>query len=306
MAEPVHEHEFGNVSTDLKLSMVAGYLKAFTTALQNRPSPRRPFQLLYIDAFAGTGERTVKLAAQEANLLEPSAEARTEARRGSARMAIDTSPPFDRLVFMDCKPRHVQALKDLAASFPDRKIDVVHGDANARLQGAAKRGNWKNTRAVMFLDPYGMEVDWTTLEAIRQTEAIDVWYLVSLVGLYRQATRKLSKLDNEKRSALTRMLGTRDWETAWYSESVQPSLLGMDAADADRTPDLGKLEGFVTERLRTLFPLVLPPKRLYNDRGAPMFSLYFLCSNPSQKARQVAGRIAGHILAGKSSHVRPK
>ena len=52
---PLSEHEFGGVSTDLKLSIVEGYLRAFTTAL------RRQFrELIYVDAFAGTGERTVR------------------------------------------------------------------------------------------------------------------------------------------------------------------------------------------------------------------------------------------------------
>ncbi len=285
--------------------MVSGYLKAFTTALQDKPSPKKRFRLIYIDAFAGTGERTVKLAARDANLLEPSTEAKIEARKGSARIAIETTPMFDRLVFMERKPKHVRALQALRSAFPDRNIDVFKGDANARIQKAAREGNWKGTRAVMFLDPYGMEVDWETLEAVRATEAIDVWYLVSLVGLYRQATRKRSKLDAEKRAAVTRMLGTSEWENSWYAGATQPSLLDF-GDDVERTPDLNKLEEFVTQRLRSLFPLVLPPMRLFNDRGAPMFSLYFLCSNPSPKARSVAGRIAGHILAGSSSQVRPR
>jgi len=43
------EHEFGGVSTDLKLSLVGAYLHEFTTALMGK------FDLCYIDAFAGTG-----------------------------------------------------------------------------------------------------------------------------------------------------------------------------------------------------------------------------------------------------------
>lgn len=298
-------HEFGNVSTDLKLSMVAGYLRAFTTALQDKPSAQRPFKLWYIDAFAGTGERTVRLAARDADLLQSSMEERTEARRGSAQIAIDTAPKFDRLIFMERKQRHVAALQELAARYPEREIAVLKGDANKRIQAATSWSGWKGVRAVMFLDPYGMGVEWETLQAIQKTKAIDVWYLVSLSGLYRQATRRKSALDEKKRAALTRMLGTDEWEKAWYDPSSQRSLLDEIEPEAQRTGDLGRLEAFVTNRLESLFPTVLGPKRLFNDRNAPMFSLYFLCSNPSHRARRVAEPIAGHILAGNSSHVRP-
>ncbi|MGE5501903.1 MAG: three-Cys-motif partner protein TcmP, partial [Ignavibacteriales bacterium] len=156
-------HEFGNVSTDLKLSMVAGYLRAFTTALQHKPSPNRPFKLWYIDAFAGTGERTVRLAASEANLLGPSIEERIEARRGSAQIALNTEPQFNRLIFMERKLRHVAALQELAVRHPTRDITVLKGDANKHIQAATNWSGWKSVRAVMFLDPYGMGVEWETL-----------------------------------------------------------------------------------------------------------------------------------------------
>ena len=124
------DHVFGNISTDLKLSMVGNYLRAFTTALKDKPSPSRRFALWYVDAFAGTGERTLKLAPREPGLWEPSAEAQTIARRGSARIAIDTNPPFDRMIFLERKQSHVAALKELAREFPGRDIRIQRGDAN--------------------------------------------------------------------------------------------------------------------------------------------------------------------------------
>src|SRR5690606_41679286 len=45
-------HGFGGPWTEEKLDRVTRYLQAYTTALKNQP-----FQLMYIDAFAGTGYR---------------------------------------------------------------------------------------------------------------------------------------------------------------------------------------------------------------------------------------------------------
>ncbi|RWK92115.1 MAG: three-Cys-motif partner protein TcmP [Mesorhizobium sp.] len=285
------DHEFGNLSTDLKLSLVEDYLKAFTTALHSKfPA------LWYIDAFAGTGERTVRIAGANATDLLPAVEERIERRRGSARIALDVTPQFSRYIFMDKMKRHCEALRDLANQYPGRSIDIVRGDANDAIKAELASQRWVGKRAVMFLDPYGMDVAWSTLEAIRKTEAIDVWYLVSLAGLFRQATLDPKKLTADKRAALTRMLGTDQWEEAWYRREQRTDLLGQVDEIHQRKADVAAMEEFVGKRLAGLFPKVLPPRRLRNDRGAPMFSLFLAISNPEPKAIGLATKIGNHIL----------
>lgn len=292
----IGDHEFGSGLTDLKLSVIADYLQRYNTALSKQPF----FERWYFDAFAGTGERTVRLSGSSGDLLSEPVEERIERRRGSARIALDTTPQFHRCIFMEQKKRHALALEALCSEpqYASRKAFVVRGDANRAIQDHLQTVNWRKARAVMFLDPYGMNVEWQTLEAIRRTEAIDLWYLVSLSGLYRQATHKGSALDEKKRTALTRMLGTSAWENAWYEEDRQRDLLSlMEPEGTRRTASLDLMEAFVLQRLRGLFPTVLEPLRLKNDRNAPMFSLFFAMSNPSSAAAKVAKPIAQHILA---------
>ncbi|TGS11349.1 three-Cys-motif partner protein TcmP [Mesorhizobium sp. M2E.F.Ca.ET.209.01.1.1] len=285
------DHEFGNLSTDLKLSLVEGYLRAFSHALKSKFP-----ELWYIDAFAGTGERTVKVAGAAATDILPAIEERIERRRGSARIALDVSPGFSRYVFMDKKKRHCEALADLSKEYPGRLIEIVRGDANKAIEAELASQRWIGKRAVMFLDPYGMDVAWSTLEAIRKTEAIDVWYLVSLAGLFRQAAHDPKNLTPEKRIALTRMLGTDEWEEAWYKRAEHTDLLGNIDEVHQRTADVAAMEKFVGKRLESLFPKVLPPRRLRNDRGVPMFSLFLAISNPEPRAIGLATRIGNHIL----------
>jgi three-Cys-motif partner protein len=295
------EHEFGGVSTDLKLSVVGAYLHAFTTALKGK------FELCYIDTFAGTGERTVRHSARDASLLEPSIEASIERRKGSARIAIETEPQFDQLVFMDVNKRHCEALEQLKIENPGRRIEIVRADANAAILAAIQTKDWRKTRAVMFLDPYGMHVRWETLQAIQATKAIDVWYLVSLAGLFRQATRDGRALSEQKRRAITRMLGTHEWEAEWYTSRVTRDLFDSDTEHSSRVASVEEIEAYVGKRLRSLFPRVLGPLRLRNARNAPMFSLFFGISNPDPKAIGPATRIAGHLLKrGSSSHNAPR
>lgn len=283
------EHQFGSLSTGLKLSMVQGYLQSYATLMQGKG-----FDLWYVDAFAGTGEVTKRVAAQDT--LVGHIPETVERRKGSAQIAIDIEPRFDRLVFMERKPKHVAALEALREKYPDRGIAVHKGDANDLLKMADGWRGWQKTRAVVFLDPYGLQVDWATLEALARTKAMDIWYLVSLSGLYRQATKDPSDICADKRASLTRFLGTDAWEQAWYNSKTQPSLFGNDIVETKRTDDLSVLEKYVEERFKTIFARVRGPKRLYNDQGAPMFSLFFLMANPSPKAWSAAKPIVDHLL----------
>ncbi|MGD9544614.1 MAG: three-Cys-motif partner protein TcmP [Methylocystis sp.] len=297
----IAEHEFGGVSTDLKLAVVEGYLRAFTTAL--RPYFR---ELWYIDAFAGTGERTERLDAHDGTLFDPATPERIERHRGSATIAIDIEPPFDRIVFIERNPKHCAALELLRDMHPRRDIQVRKGVAEKELATLLGRRNWESTRAVMFLDPYGMSVPWEILEAISSTRAIDVWYLVSLSGLFRQATLDWTAMDAGKRAAITRMLGTSEWESKWYERSDTTDLFGTVDEQHQRTADVDKIESFVRKRLETIFPKVLSPLRLHTKQGAPMFALFFAIANPDPKAIGLATKIAGHMLkVGRSSHTRP-
>jgi three-Cys-motif partner protein len=72
-------------------------------------------------------------------------------------------------------------------------------------------GSVKGVRGVIFLDPYGMEVEWATVEAIADTQALDLWYFFPLMGLYRQAANDAVAIGANKRARLKRVLGTDDW-----------------------------------------------------------------------------------------------
>jgi three-Cys-motif partner protein len=283
------DHEFGGQHTELKLSIIEGYLRAFAVAL--RPHFK---SLWYIDAFAGTGSRTVRTERRGASLIEAPADEVVERRRGSAQIAIDVRPAFDFLVFIEKNKNYVAALNDLAALNLQRRIAVAEEDANIALQRIVANNNWSDKRAVVFLDPYGMEVEWATLEALSSTRAIDVWFLFPLAGLFRQATRRLTDIDDHKRAALTRMFGSSAWEAELYPVE-DADLFG---AIPERRRDLnpGGLETYVQNRLSTIFGKVLKPLALPVHKSPQMFSLFLCISNDSGEAIGLATRIGSHLL----------
>ena len=275
-----HEHNFGGVWTVLKLGVLRQYLQFFTTALRNQG-----FKLIYIDAFAGSGSCTVAVGDE------------TETVDGSASIAVATTPEFDELIFIEKSGKRFNALTKFAQAYPSRKIALKRGDANELLPEVLAWREWQDTRGVLFLDPYGMSTEWSLLEQIAETEAVDLWYLFPLSAFFRQAAVDFRQIDDAKAMALTKMVGTADWHSALYSTSPQASLFD-DEPTVQRHADTEAILNFVTTRLRTVFPHVEPPLILRQDknRGAPLFALYFAVSNPNPAAIGLAKKVASHIL----------
>jgi len=283
-------HEFGGQHTDLKLSVVEDYLHAYTKALRGKFS-----KLWYVDAFAGTGSRTVRTVLDGSDLLELPPIEQIDVRRGSAQIALDTRPAFDFVVFIEQNPRYVSELNDLTARYLQRCTNVISEDANTALKSLVKTNSWDDKRAVVFLDPYGMEVEWSTLQALASTRAIDVWFLFPLAGLFRQATRKLTDIDQTKRAALIRMFGDDAWERELYPESKIDDLFGG-AQERRRLADVRGLENYARARLKTIFGEVFLPLPLPIESGPQRFSLFLCVSNTEPTAIGLASRIAKNLL----------
>lgn len=281
VSKPVANHSFGGIWTLLKLEVLQNYLNFFTTALKNQG-----FKLVYIDAFAGSGSCTVTLDNEQNATVD-----------GSASIALDASPQFHEFLFIEKDGPRFEALSTLAASHANRKITLKRGDANEVLPNWMAWREWHDTRGVMFLDPYGMSTEWSLLEQIAETKAIDLWYLFPLSAFFRQAAIDFRQIDDSKAAALTKMVGTADWHSALYSTSPQTGLFD-DEPSMQRHADTDAILNFVTRRLRTLFPHVADPLvlRQRKNHGAPLFALYFAVSNPDRKAIGLAHKVAQHIL----------
>jgi three-Cys-motif partner protein len=299
-------HFSGSRDTADKLTRLQKYLQAYAIALKDQQ-----FALLYIDAFAGSGTRVETRAALP--LFDGGdAEPETIYTPGSARIALDVQPPL-QLTFIEMDPARFSELQKLKEQHPQRQIVLHNGDANDAVQKICRHVPWHKKqhgimgmRGVIFLDPYGMEVEWATVEAIAKTEALDCWYFFPLSGLYRNAPHNPAKLDAGKQASLDRVLGTTDWRQMWYPHSIQPKDMLESEEQAVVRADVDAIEQYVFDRLSSVFKgTVLKPLRLYHRSGAPLASLFFAVSNPRRSAVKVASGIASHILrVGNSSQVR--
>lgn len=285
------EHRFGGGWTEIKLNAVADYLKFYTRALQARPSPENPFETWYVDAFAGTGDRTIETNADSLFSVQEGALDRARLE-GSARRAIAVDPPFRHLIFIEKDARRFAALRRVQHDHPDRDIRCVRGDANKEIHQIFSKGPWTNParrglqRAVVFLDPYGMSVQWETLKFLSQTGRADVWYLFPLHAAIRQLAHDHTALDSTKRTALNEVFGTADWEDRFYERRPKPTTLFEfhDEAMPSRIADPEMVERFAADRLGEIFNFVSEPIPILTRHKLRQFSLFLLSGNPNERA----------------------
>jgi three-Cys-motif partner protein len=259
------------------LAVLEKYLAAYTTALKNKP-----FELLYIDAFAGCGWReasadarrkheTAQLALSGAETAGDEVEEGAGFLEGSARVALRCQPAFNKYVFIEKKAKYCRGLEALRSDFPQQaaNIEIVHGDANRALQEMCAQ-DWRKRRAVLFLDPYGTEVEWRTIEAIAGTKAIDLWVLFPLGGVNRMLPAS-GEMPHAWRERLGEIFGCRDWETVLYEPESAPLLFKDDEARRIKA-GVEVIRRFFLTRLRECFAgVAAEPLVLRNSRNAPLF-----------------------------------
>jgi three-Cys-motif partner protein len=288
-------HRFGGSWTEEKLGRVRQYLSAYTKIF-TRNVAASWYKTIYLDAFAGTGYRTSSCEDNvDADFL-PHDDDALSFQKGSAYTALETIPAFDQYFFIERSPEYVTELENLLDSFPEKSdiITIVQEEANSFIRHWCRETDWRATRAVVFLDPYGMQVEWKTVEAISHTEAIDLWILFPLG---QAVNRLLTKREPPKEAwadRLTTFFGTETWEEAFYRPRKQYTLFGpQDMLEKDT--DFESIGKFFVDRLKSVFAGVATnPLPLRNSKNVPIFLLCFAAANT--KGAPTAVKIAHNIL----------
>jgi three-Cys-motif partner protein len=289
-------HQFGGDWTNEKLERIRKYLSAYTIIFKGNEQARKLFPI-YVDAFAGTGYRTPSQSSIKSTLPLPelSESDNQDFLKGSACIALDVEPPFRQYIFIERDPQRARELNNLKNDYPNRSnsIKIINEEANSYLI------NWctsmgKMERAVMFLDPYGMQVEWQLIEAIARTQKIDLWILFPLgVAINRLLTRT-NPPPPEWAVSLTRQLGTDEWREVFYPTQKVLTLFGEEDIQPKQA-DFEKIGQFFVRRLKTVFTAVAGnPLPLMNSKNNPLYLLCFASGNP--KGAATAVKIAQHIL----------
>lgn len=293
-------HKFGGPWTEVKLDAVQYYLECYARALT-----WAGMDIWYIDAFAGSGDREAER--EVGGLFENRPiETIVETLDGSARRAMQVEPPFHHFVFIENDKERCAALHALRNE-TDRDIKIIQGEANGTLIDLISREPWtrkdrSKSRGVVFLDPYALELEWSTLQALAETRVMDVWYLFPLEAVLRQLARKISGV-GVKAPKLDKVLSPA-WRSLYHLPKPEV-FLPVDMFDnrpkeeLQRAANAAQVEEWFRGELARIFPYVPEPVPILRSAHRQMFSLFLCVSNPSPAATKLADDFMSYVKKGR-------
>jgi three-Cys-motif partner protein len=158
-------NQFGGSWTEKKIEMVVGYAKAYLTIMNKYPQ----FKTLYFDGFAGSGD------------IYKEDKVDIDVVKGTAVRILEIVEPksFDMYYFVEKDEENKQILENtISQRFSDKKPHIVCEDCNNKLKSMAGfLKSHSNFRVLAFIDPYGMSLDWSSIEVLKGY-GIDIWILV--------------------------------------------------------------------------------------------------------------------------------
>lgn len=278
--------KFGGSWTLEKLQILEHYLDTYTTALKYQP-----FDLWYIDAFAGSGRIDLP-GGEEACQFLPDDEETRGFLEGSAARAIEIrDKPFDKLVFVEKDASRCDELRNLARIHPGRDIDIENADANEYLAGLDSV--WRGRRGVLFLDPYATQVEWATIEKIASLKALDTWILFPTAALSRMLPieKRPDDVDPMWAERLTRIYGDDSWRDLYRPI---PTLFGRTLSR--RQSGVDGLLSIYKNKLHGLFGrrFLQDSRPLMNSKKSVLFEFIFCAGHP--KGAGIAHDIARHLI----------
>jgi len=272
-------NQFGGSWTEQKIQMVVNYAKAYLIIMNKYPK----FKTLYFDGFAGSG-----------NIYNEEGED-IEVIKGTALriLELEHPKPFDIYYFVEKSEANKKELENLMSTqFIGKACHVVHDDCNVRLIRMSEfLSNNSNFRVLAFIDPFGMAVNWRSLEKLKG-HGIDLWILVPTgIGVNR-----LLKKDGQISAAwinkLESFLGLQKKEIIDYfykSKTVQ-TLFGEETQIEKEKQAIEKAAQLYKRRLNEVFQFVSEPLAIRNSTGSIMY--HFMMATNNKAALSIANDVS--------------
>ncbi len=288
---------WGNKWTLKKLEAFKKYVDAYLTIMEAHKN-KWGWKTLYFDGFAGSGD--LKRNGGEEEIADNTGfllnldieEAETEVYKGAAECVLSLPKKFDYYYFVDKNKESLERLEQKLEPFNiDNRLIFRDSDANEQIKKlAAALKKDKKLRALVLLDPFGMQINWESIELLKDTRS-DVWILVpSGVIVNRLLDKKGELIYSDK---LCSFFGMTEDEIRkeFYDKKVSITLFGEETRTEKISDPIRKIADLYIKRLLGVWRNVTPePLVMRNTKNVPIFHFVF-ASN-----KQVGMKIAQDIL----------
>ena len=245
--------------SQIKHEILEKYAHAYTAILTQQSAVKK---VLYIDAYAGTGFGIDRETG--------------ETLRGSAMRAMEVTPPFHELHFIERDDDKAAILEQVTAVDPRVTVHRAEG-TGALASDLLRRCLWNDyRRALCLLDPYDLSVPFSLIQEIAQMRSVEIFYNFMIMDANRNVLWKRPDLVPPARlSRMDVVWGDRSWQEALYV--VEPDLFGE---SRQKLPNKDVAEAF-RRRLQTVagFKFAPRPIAMKNRVGSTVYYLFFAGHN---------------------------
>jgi len=277
VSEPASD--WGGPWTEKKLEAFSKYVWSYLVIMKKYPH----WETIYFDGFVGSGTRE-KNESSELYLQLEITEEEERIYKGAAERVLDLEEThsFNYYYFIDKDKESLKKLENkLCAKFKDKNMVFRSEDANDQLIELSKALKKKDYAALILLDPFGMQLDWNSIEQLKETRS-DVWILVPTGVIINRLLDKKGKLKFSDKLESFFGLPIDEIKSYFYNEQKVQTLFGEEEIITKVSKPIEKIARLYASRMKTIWkyvtdkPLVLP-----NKNGVPLFHFVFASNNPS-------------------------
>jgi len=269
-------NQFGGNWTEEKMEIIVKYASAYLKIMNKQDWVRT----IYFDGFAGSGFI-------ETDGSEPM-------KKGTALRILDLSDPkpFDIYYFVELDEEHATELNSNLSSHPLRKkIYIQQEDCNRKLVNLAEYlKKYKNYRALVYIDPYGMSISWSSIESLKGL-GVDLWILVPTgMGVNRMLVND-GKISDSWVQKLENFLGYSREEIMqhFYRSTTRQTLFGEET-NIQKEKDAALLAGeLYSRKLKQVFSEVSKPYVMRNSQNSIMY--HFMMAANNKNAIKIANDV---------------
>ena len=288
---------WGGQWTEEKLDAFEKYVNAYLT-IMNAFRDKHNWKLIYFDGFAGSGSRNKKKKEKDSALLQDLfkelsiREEELNLYKGAAERVLSIPQRgFDYYYFVDKDSESSLKLHELLSRFENEKTLVYrNSDANKQIEmlaGAMRKD--KKLASLVLLDPFGMQVDWSSIEKLKETRT-DLWILIPTGVIVNRLLDRKGKLSHIEK--LKSFFGKDEnfLREHFYTISQEQTFFGEIEKIKKVEKPIQKIAELYIQQLKDIFKYVTPePLVLYNSRNTPIF--HFACASNSRVAVKIANEI---------------
>lgn len=287
---------WGGNWTEIKLEAFENYVNAYLIIMNAQKHKYNGWPItIYFDGFAGSGERTSTTKLEENNLFSDYlVEEELEVYKGSAERVLSLKHKFDYYYFVDKDKSSISALekKLKEKNIVNDNCNFINDDVNLQLEKLSEFINEKKA-ALVLLDPFGMQIDWASIEKLKD-KRVDLWILIPSGVIINRFLDKKGKLIFMNKLESYFGLTKEEIKEKFYKTDTVETLFGSVDITIKTNDSIAKIAELYIERLKEIWKYVLDePLKLYNTKNVPIYHFVFASNN------KTALKIASQIIEKK-------